>query len=109
MLFSAVIKAAGLSSLVVVLLIAIAIACNTDTRYAPGFSEERFERITSGMSQAEVTQLLGAPLFRLPLSDLEVWSYTGPGENPRASYWIRNVYFSSSRSVLRTVSKFELD
>jgi hypothetical protein len=42
----------------------------TDTRYAPGYSDAAFRRVTSGMQAQQVRELLSTPLQ-------EVWDYGG--------------------------------
>jgi inner membrane protein len=45
------------------------------TEFAQGFSEPRFERVTEGLSRAEVRQQLGAPIE-------EGWMYAPEGQSP---------------------------
>ena len=46
------------------------------TTYAPGFSEERFASLRTGMTKAEVETLLGKPLGISRREGREIWEYT---------------------------------
>jgi outer membrane protein assembly factor BamE (lipoprotein component of BamABCDE complex) len=39
-----------------------------DTRYAPGYTDAAFRRVKIGMTQKQVSDLLGTPFARLPFS-----------------------------------------
>lgn len=51
-----------------------------DTQYAPGFSEQAFSQISTGMTAEVVQQKLGAPLNIYQHAKGELWSYTLDGK-----------------------------
>jgi hypothetical protein len=63
-----------------------------DTFYAPGYSDAAFRRVTIGMTEGEVTALLGRPLGTRQLPSGEAsWSFTrSPGDH---SYRLRAIIF----------------
>lgn len=76
-----------------------------DTRFAPGYSESYFNRITIGMTKLEVEQKLGRPLhigsvFVNGGGD-ELWYYTLDGKCKWGDWaWLKRVIrFSDGRIV----------
>ncbi|NOK18200.1 hypothetical protein [Corallococcus carmarthensis] len=61
--------------LVVALGAITALALTTHTRYAPGYSEAAFEKVSAGARPEEVTALLGQPLSRETDRAPERWCY----------------------------------
>jgi outer membrane protein assembly factor BamE (lipoprotein component of BamABCDE complex) len=51
-----------------------------DTRYAPGFSEQVFNSITTGMTAEAVQAKLGSPLHVQPQPGGDLWFYTLDGK-----------------------------
>ena len=52
-----------------------------DTRFSKAFTEAKFERITPGMSEDELTQLMGKPLTKEDREGgLSIWSYSSDGK-----------------------------
>jgi len=51
--------------------------CSLDsaTRYSPNYSDQRFQKIQTGMSELEVSNVLGAPISISTQNWSEVWSY----------------------------------
>ena len=65
------------------------------TTFAPGFTEAKFDRVQVGMSEDEVTNILGDPLQKQPNDDRAYWRYsTGPSDG---SYWFRVITFRAGR------------
>ena len=53
-----------------------------DTYYAPGYSEDAFGHVTTGMTHQSVQRLLGSPLHSHTNKDASVrWCYTGDGKS----------------------------
>lgn len=63
------------SSRLILLTGLLALGCGDTTIYAPGYSEDAFDRITTGMSTGEVERLLGAPLEIQAATPGEAWLY----------------------------------
>lgn len=59
-----------------------ALGC-TDTRYAPGYSEEQWDALEVGDSADRVEELLGPPLRRRPYHRDRTWVY-GPTDTCRS-------------------------
>jgi hypothetical protein len=59
-----------------------AIALREDTLYAAGYSDAAFRRVTTGMSEAQVEEVLGAPESRWAIDR----SGAGPDAGARWSY-----------------------
>ena len=76
-----------------------------DTRYAPGFSEERFSQIRSGMTAQAVQEVLGGPLYVQPYvedrKEGELWFSTLDGKCKWGDWaWLcRQVDFREGRAV----------
>jgi hypothetical protein len=67
-----------------------------DTEYAVGYSDARFREVEIGMTENDVTQLLGAPLETRSLeNDMESWRYSRSPTD--TSYRIRSVLFERGR------------
>lgn len=65
------------------------------TTFAPGFTEAKFDRVQIGMSEEEVTNVLGDPLQKQLNDDKTYWRYsTGPSGG---SYWFRVITFRAGR------------
>jgi hypothetical protein len=89
-----------------------------DTRYAPGFTEARFDRITAGMDSARVYALMGAPYGKLTLRSCgdtypTIWSYTGDGKCKWLGMdfaWLgREVYFDRRGKVTARMRRIYYD
>ncbi len=77
------------------------------TEYATGYSASAFRKVRPGMSEQEVTQLLGSPIDAAPLSGNRMtWTYTR--SRPKGSYWVRAVVFDNGK-VEETVHEFYVD
>lgn len=76
-----------------------------DTIYAPGFTEERFQYISIGLSMEEVENRLGKPLDTYGY-DL-VWSYTDMNPGGGGRYRNREVIFDKHHRVSRIVSNVQ--
>ena len=52
-----------------------------DTRYAPNYSERKFDSIQIGMTTNQLTELLGPPLYQMdkPLTKVSKWCYSDDG------------------------------
>ena len=75
-----------------------------DTEYAPGYNDQAFRKVAAGMTQPEVSTLLGQPLSTLYSRDGETamaWTRSPSGEHYR---W-RVVYFVDGK-VDRTLATF---
>lgn len=79
-----------------------------DTEYSSGFSHRSFLSVRSGMTSAEIRQLLGEPLniYRVPETGETGWSYSETPTN--SSYRVRAVLFRQGR-VTRRLSEFYVD
>jgi len=74
-----VIGIAGVGSLVIAGGLFLFYLLSRDTTsYAPGFSEQRFSRITVGMKIEEVDSILGQPLSSEAVEPGEVWIFGEP-------------------------------
>lgn len=77
------------------------------TVYAPGYSYFAFRRVRVGMTRAEVTKLIGAPLRQVPRPDGAVWVYS---DSPVSrSYRMREVIFDRNGRVCDVVAEFVFD
>ena len=74
-----------------------------DTRYAHGFSEQKFAQVRTGMSMEDVVSLLGEPYHNSPGRNYVRWSYTQDGKCSWADWaWLgREVIFQDGRVVER--------
>ena len=81
-----------------------------DTRYAHGFSEEKFAEVRAGMSMDEVITLLGQPYHSGSGRNSVRWSYTQDGKCSWADWaWLgREIVFKDGRVVER-VSRIYYD
>jgi hypothetical protein len=76
------------------------------TRYAPGFSEDRFSKVQRGMTHEEVQWLLGAPLDRMNCAPRgELWCYSAPGTNI-PHYHQRDILFAPDGKVSQRVKHY---
>jgi outer membrane protein assembly factor BamE (lipoprotein component of BamABCDE complex) len=78
-----------------------------DTKWASGFSEEKFEKIHPGMSEQEVLSLMGEPLRKSCFSICEwvyTWQKTGVDDFDR-----RDVIFNQTGTVESTRHEFYVD
>src|SRR6185295_17995773 len=81
-----------------------------ETKYAPGFSEKRFHRISAGMTTNEVEVTLGKPIHILPLNGLELWEYTSERSLPFVDFaWLRREITISNGIVLAVDSSIAHD
>lgn len=72
-----------------------------DTRFAPGYSEQAFSQIKTGMTIQAVQQQLGQPLHVQQHAKGELWSYTQDGKCTWGDWaWLcRQVDFHEGRVV----------
>ena len=81
---------------------------NDVTEFAPTYTEEAFDRVSPGMSKADVLELLGAPLQEQKLTPRagydEVWRYSR-SSNGIGNFWFRIVVFKEGR-VVETEGKY---
>jgi hypothetical protein len=85
-----------------------------DTVFAPGYTEEQFDVVTTGMTKAEVVRLVGQPLdtFRvtqawhpfLKVGAVEGWAFSHDGACKWGDFaWLgRYVYFNDQGKVTET-------
>lgn len=78
-----------------------------DTRWAGDFSEEKFSKVSSGMTKNEVITLLGKPLRETCTSGCE-WVYSWQAE-PTASFDWRSVHFDEFGRVDSKRREFFID
>src|SRR5688572_15336087 len=79
------------------------------TRFAPGFSEERFSGVHTGMSSIEVSNLLGRPLIVTEARGVEEWSYSLDRTNWFDVAWlVRRIDFTNG-IVCRTLKQIAYD
>jgi hypothetical protein len=76
-----------------------------ETKWAPGFSEEKFSKIIPSMIKEEVLEIMGTPLFiGEPTSSYSCyWAYTWDKNDKDSAYDVRVVYFN----IAGTVSQVE--
>ena len=66
------------------------------TTFAAGFSDEKFDKVQLGMSEAQVAAILGEPLLKQPChSDRCYWRYSGGP--PDSNFWQRVISFEDGR------------
>jgi outer membrane protein assembly factor BamE (lipoprotein component of BamABCDE complex) len=75
------------------------------TTFAPGFTEEKFDRVQLGMSEAEVVEILGEPLEKDGSTKI-YWRYSGGP--PDANFWFRVITFQNGR-VINKEAKYFVD
>ena len=80
------------------------------TKYSSGFTKEHFKRIRKGMTQSEVSELVGKGFEedRFPELGYGAWSYSksaGCGEN----YWMYKIAFSDDCKVEDIIVTFWYD
>ncbi len=75
-----------------------------DTRFAPNFTPEKFEKIKVGMTSDEVVEILGEPYTN---SSENRWQYTGDGKHLKEDFaWYNcSIEFDGNQNVL---FKYEL-
>lgn len=84
-----------------------AVAANIETRYAPGFSEERFREVGVGQSSEDVRTRLGEPLKTWKVSSGEYWAYSDSPSD--GDYWVRGVLFDPAGRVSEVRSELYVD
>lgn len=86
----------------------LALAATLETRYAPGYSEEKFHEVAVGQSREEVRARLGEPLSQHRWDDAtESWAYS---ESPHDShYWCRVVIFDGTGHVSEVHAELYVD
>lgn len=65
-----------------------------DTEYTPGYTETHFQQIAAGMTEEQVTALLGEPFSKITVNNTKdfdtVWLYTNDGACSWGDFaWIR--------------------
>lgn len=84
-----------------------AVAANLETRYAPGFSEEKFREVAVGQSREDVRTRLGEPLRTWKSPTDEYWAYS---ESPNSGdYWVRSIVFDRTGRVSRVHAELYVD
>lgn len=79
-----------------------------DTKYASGFSEDKFQSVRIGSTESEVASALGNPLLKKKFPDGTVcWYYSRPGRHN--SYFVRVLEFGDDRKLEQRRSYFYLD
>jgi len=68
------------------------LAFGEETFYSPDYTEFGWHRERTGMTKAEVLELLREPLTKDSGPHLELWKYTSSG--PSECYHLRQVHFS---------------
>jgi outer membrane protein assembly factor BamE (lipoprotein component of BamABCDE complex) len=85
-------------------------AMDDATQFSTGYSETNFQRISKGMSKAEVLSLVGEPLKKHVTHGKEfseVWRFSqGP---PDRNYWFRIVLFDADERVVAREAKYFVD
>ena len=85
----------------------LALAATLETRYAPGYSQEKFQAVDVGQSRDEVLARLGEPLRKWGHATTESWAYS---ESPHDThYWCRVVIFDATGHVERVHSELYVD
>ena len=81
---------------------------SSETVYAPGYSWSAFRKLSKGLPQRQVRDLLGAPLRSVEHDNGEtVWVYS---ESPVSrSYRLRAVIFDAHGNVSKVIAEFEFD
>ncbi len=85
---------------------------NFDTVYAHRYSHSNFNNIVYGMTKKEVTDLIGEPISSSQLLNdeaKEVWVFSKQGEDKKANYFERFVYFDESGKVHRVEKSLYID
>jgi outer membrane protein assembly factor BamE (lipoprotein component of BamABCDE complex) len=81
-----------------------------DTKYAPGFSEEKFGQIKVGMSQDEVFALLGKPLGVQPFSEGTRFFYSEDGAAPIGDFaWLGRLIDVKDGKVTKIIKQVFYD
>ncbi len=72
-----------------------------ETKWALGFSEEKFSKIKPTMTKVEVFEIMGKPLFiGEPTSSYSsYWAYTWDKNDKDSAYDVRVVYFNIDSTV----------
>jgi hypothetical protein len=70
-----------------------------NTVYSVGYDESRFRKVHVGMTSAEVEELLGPPLEKVPLPQVGVviWLYTDRRHNRSGDYSKRDVWVEDDK------------
>lgn len=74
-----------------------ALAFWDETSYSPDYSESGWRRVRQGMTKAQVCELLGEPVTRIPRMVCEVWEYT---TWRRFNRWFHKREISFSKGVV---------
>lgn len=90
------------------------VACFHVTRWAPGFSEQAFDKITIGDQEGIVRNNLGDPLKIMDTEEGPIWYYTSGPTGEVLSYvagstHIRGVCFDYERKVRKKLKYFYFD
>lgn len=84
-----------------------AVAASQETRYAPGFTEEKFREVAVGQSREDVRTRLGEPLKAWTVASSEHWAYSDSPSD--GDYWVRRVSFDSSGRVSEVAAELYVD
>lgn len=78
-----------------------------DTVYAAGYSDAAFRKVSEGMTEREVAELLGEPLEMYSVEpDLVGWRYARSADD--SSYHVRAILFRDGR-VVEVFCEFYVD
>lgn len=82
-----------------------------DTRTAPGYSENAFDSLRSGMSTNEVIAKLGQPRDIYPdKPNGQIWQYTGDGKCKIGDWaWMSRTVIFSNNVVVQTQKRIFYD
>lgn len=84
-----------------------AVAADYETRYAPGYSEEKFREVAVGQSREDVRTRLGEPLRKWKTLAGERWAYS---ESPNSGdFWVRQVAFDQRGQVEQIHAELYVD
>lgn len=74
-----------------------------DTKWKPGFLEEKFSNIKISMTKEEVFKIIGKPFFigEPPSTYSSYWAYTWDKNESDSAYDVRMIYFNNSDTVDR--------
>lgn len=100
----------GVLVLLFVLAVLMFLYGNTDTEYASGYSRRGFNAIQAGMTQQEVVEILGQPLWKNAMTeDGGFWGYSMQGSDKTANYFERTIGFDSNGKVNEIIKDLYID
>jgi hypothetical protein len=77
------------------------------TVYAPGYSEDKFQSIRSGMSDSEVIRILGEPLKDDPNAGYRFLAYSATTND--GDYPVRRIWLDQAGKVISVESSWHFD